>query len=238
MQDAASPRARSGAQLRLTLATPPALGLQDFVEAPSNAEACERLGEWRRWPGGALALVGPAGVGKSHLASLWARHVGAALLAPGEAGEAAPVLAEDVDRRMEEPEFEEALFHAVNRAARGGAPLLVTARALPAEIACVMPDLRSRLNALAVAVVGEPEDALLRRLLLKFFRERSVRPSEDLLTYLVRRMDRSAEGARAVVEALDRACRAGERLGRPLARTLLEDADALGWRDGPSQGGG
>ena len=207
------------AQLRLRLETPPALGRGDFVQAPSNAEACARVADWRAWPGHALALVGPRGVGKSHLARLWLEDAGAA--------GAPAVLIDGADVRLAcEPGFGEALFHRINRAGRGEGPLLLVGRTPPAAWASPLPDLRSRLNALAVVELAEADDALLRRLLLKFFRERSIRPGDELLNYLVRRIERSAEAAAAVVEALDHACRSGARLGRTLARVILHDADA------------
>ena len=75
-------------QLPLDLGFRPALGRTDFLIAPCNAAAVAWLDRWPEWPGVALALWGPAGSGKSHLAELWrtkatATHVaGAALEAP------------------------------------------------------------------------------------------------------------------------------------------------------------
>ena len=49
--------------------------------------------------------------------------------------------------------------------------------------------IRHRLNALPVAALTEPDDAVLTKLLGKFFRERNIKPPEDLLTYLVWRIE-------------------------------------------------
>jgi chromosomal replication initiation ATPase DnaA len=60
--------------------------------------------------------------------------------------------------------------------------------------------------------------------LVKLFRERDIRPSPELLTYLVSRIERSASAAEAVVAALDEAAAAEHRpVGRTLARELLKD---------------
>src|SRR5690606_28096546 len=86
-----------------------------------------------------------------------------------------------------------------------------------------LPDLRSRLNALPVALLGEPDDAVLQALLARFFQERHIRPSDDLLPYLVRRIERSVAAAREIVARLDEA--AGEQnraISKALARQLLE----------------
>lgn len=206
-------------QLRLSLQRPANHGRDEFVQGPSNAQAAAAVDAWPNWPGRRLALVGPEGVGKTHLARAWAARAGAAILsreAPDLAqAEGRPVLLEDVDRGM----AEEALFHLINLADRGGG-LLLTARAAPRAWPCALPDLRSRLNALYVAEIDEPDDVVLEGVLRKFFRDRSIRPPKEVYPYLLRRMPRSIPGAQEVVRRMDEA---GEGpISRLLARAVLE----------------
>src|SRR5262249_54466408 len=151
---------------------------------------------WPRWPGGAMALIGPEGVGKTHLARAWARDAGAQVLDRSRPDVAAaagrPVLVEDVDQGL----GDEALFHLINLAGQPGGGLLLTARPRPAVWPAALPDLRSRLNALAVAEIEPPDDDVLRAVLVNFFRERNIRPHDDVYPYLLRRMERSVAGAR------------------------------------------
>ena len=120
----------------------------------------------------------------------------------------------------------ESLFHLINMAAQPGAGLLLTARTAPVAWPSPLPDLRSRLNALPVAELGPPDDDLLERVLQKFFRERHIRPSDDVFAYLVRRMERSVPVALALVEKLDEASDAEHRpVSRALARQILEEGD-------------
>ncbi len=211
-------------QLRLKLRRPASHAREDFVQSPANADAVRALDAWPDWPGHALALVGPAGSGKSHLARGWAQAIGAAVFEPGldlAALEGQPVLFEDVDRRMDE----EALFHLFNMAGMPGGGLLMTARKLPAKWKTDLPDLRSRLNGLTVAQLGAPDDALLRGVLEKFFRERNIRPADDVYEYLLRRIERSIPAARKVVRQLDEAADDQQRgVSRVLAREVLEDS--------------
>lgn len=206
------------AQLRFAFAPPP-LRREDFVVSVASREAVAAVEAWPDWPGGALALVGPVGSGKSHLAGLWAERTAAAVLraedlGPEDVGQrTGPLLIEAADLVP----AEEALFHLLNRATRGEASLLLTARCSPRLWQAAVPDLRSRLNALAVAELGEPDDAALQALLLVFFRQRRVRPSPELVTYLVRRIERSARGAETAVARLDEAALAA---GRPVSRAL------------------
>lgn len=213
-------------QLRLQLGSPPSYRRETFIISASNAEAVRAIDAWPAWHGGVLALVGPAGAGKTHLAQAWLEDSGGVSLAPGEPpadlGElhGRPVLVENADRA--DPET---LFHLINMAAEPGG-LLLTARTAPALWPAALPDLRSRLNALPVAEIEEPDDELLQAVMQKFFRERHIRPSEDLFSYLLRRIERSVPVALALVERLDEASGAEHRpVSRALARQILEEDD-------------
>jgi chromosomal replication initiation ATPase DnaA len=210
-------------QLRLGLRRPVPYARDTFVDGPSNAHARAALDAWPRWPGGALVLVGPEGVGKTHLARAWAAGARAVALdrARPDIGKAArrPVLVEDVDQGCDD----EALFHLINLAGRSDVGLLLTARTPPAAWNAELPDLRSRLNALPVAEVEPPDDEVLRGVLRLFFRERNIKPHEDVYPYLLRRMERSIAGAREIVRRLDETEDAEIRpVSRVLARQILE----------------
>jgi len=132
-----------------------------------------------------------------------------------------PVLYEDADRNL--ADREESLFHLINMAAEPGGGLLLTARTAPTAWPTALADLRSRLNALPVAEIEHPDDAILETLLKKFFRERNIRPTDDVIPYLLRRIERSAAKAREIVIRLDETADAeGRPISRTLARQILE----------------
>lgn len=210
-------------QLRLSLGRPTAYARDEFVVGASNAPAVRMVDAWPAWTGGALTLVGPEGSGKTHLAQAWAASAGATVLdrtSPDIAeAERRPVLVEDVDQGVPD----EALFHLINLAARDGGGLLLTARKAPALWSAALPDLRSRLNALAVAEIEPPDDALLEGVLRKFFRARNIRPPDEVYSYLLRRMGRSIPDAQEIVRRLDEAGDEGFKpVTRVLARQILE----------------
>ena len=209
-------------QLSLRLASPPVFTRAAFATSAANERAVTLVEAWPRWPGGALALVGPEGAGKTHLATIWAERAGALRYAGGALAEGAPVLVEDADTIGDE-----VLFHLINRAASDGG-LLLTARSRPTAWAAALPDLRSRLNALTVAEIDAPDDALLIAVLEALFREKHIRAAPDLYEFLLRRMERSVTAARALVARLDEAAaEQGRAVNRALAREVLEETADL-----------
>lgn len=209
-------------QLRLPLERP--IAGEAFVTSDSNAEAVRVLARWPDGVGAVLALHGPPGSGKSRLAADWAERVGAVPLNGAEAAlidplelEGRPVL---LDRAADADD--ESLFHLINLANSGGALLLVS-RSAPRQWSVDLPDLRSRLDAVRAVAIAAPDDAVLSAILRARFAERSITPSDDVIDYLVRRLDRSAKTAAAVVERLDALHRPVTRV---LARQVLDAMDA------------
>jgi len=214
-------------QLRLELQRPVSFRREDFIVSATNVDAVRAVDAWPAWYGGCLALIGPSGSGKSHLSRAWASQVDAVALNLSEhrgADELAslqgrPILIEDADQGVPD----ETLFHLINMAGADGAGLLLTAAVAPNAWPASLPDLRSRLNALPVAELAPPDDAVLQGLLINFFRERNIRPADDLIPYLLRRIERSALRAREIVERLDEVADAEQRaVSRALARQIFE----------------
>jgi DnaA regulatory inactivator Hda len=223
----------SANQLALDLGARPALGMEDFVVGPSNEAAVGWLDRWPRWPGPALAIHGPPGCGKTHLAHVFraraqARPVDAAnLTAAGARGLAETVRAvvfDDADRALEgDARIDEAaLFHLYNALAETGGHLLLTARTAPARWAVRLPDLASRLRAAPAVAVTAPDDALMTAVLVKLFADRQLRVGRDVVVFLLRRMERSFAVARDVVAAIDAGALAAHRnVTIPFVREVL-----------------
>lgn len=216
------------AQLPLDLALRPALGGEDFLVADCNAQAMAWLDRWPDWPAPALAIHGPAGCGKTHLAHVFAARSGAPLVAaaslrgddPPRLLEHPAVVVEDADRGVDE----EALLHLYNAAREAGRCLLLTGRAAPARWPIALPDLRSRLVACPAVGIRPPDDALMAALLVKLFADRQLRVGGDVISFLVARIERSFAAARAVAAAIDAAALARRReVTLPLAREVVEE---------------
>lgn len=221
-------------QLTFRLPARPALGRGDFFVSPANAAAVDLVSRDAAWPLGKLALTGPEGAGKTHLAQVWATETGATFIAAADLPTAdLPALAatvrvavEDMDRAAGDPATEEALFHLHNLLLAAGGRLLLTGRTPPAHWPIRLPDLRSRLAATATADLAPPDDALLAAVLVKLFADRQIAVAPPLVAYLVPRIDRSFAAAHAIVDRLDRAALSeGRPVTRALAQRLLDNPD-------------
>jgi DnaA regulatory inactivator Hda len=221
------------AQLPLELPLRPALGREDFLVAPCNEVAVAWIDRWPDWPGPAVALYGPPGCGKTHLCQVWraasgAVEIDAELLARAEPpellGAARACVLDDAEALLGGGSADaERLLHLFNFVVERGGQLLLASRAAPARWPCGLADLGSRLAAATAVRLAAPDDALMEALLVKLFADRQLAVGEELLRYLLARMERSFAAARALVAALDRAALAeGRAVTIPLARRVLE----------------
>ena len=197
-------------QLTLDLGHRPALGREDFLVAPCNADAVAWIDRWPDWPGPALVIHGPAGCGKSHLAQVWRAR----------SGTSAGSVVEDADR----PDDDVALFHRFNRHTEEGGHMLLTARTPPARWPGRLPDLVSRLAAAPTVAIGPPDETLIAQVVVKLFADRQLDIGPDVVAYLATHMERSFESARNLVAAADTAALAAKRaVTVPLVRTVLAE---------------
>ena len=219
-------------QLTFDLALPPpTFAREDFVVSEGNREALAWIDRWPDWPAPALALSGPPGSGKTHLARIWATRANAAVLdAPDLEGKSVPdltalseaharILIDHADRAPER-----ALFHLYNLMRERRGYLLLVAELPPAHWRILLPDLASRLRAAPAVAVAPPDDELLGSIILKQLSDRQLHAGPGVVQYLVARMERSAETARRVVAALDqRALSESREIDRRLAADVLAE---------------
>lgn len=217
-------------QLALELPHRSALGFEDFLVGPANAAAVGLVDSWPDWPHWAAVVSGPEGCGKSHLGHVWRQRSGAPVVAAADlAGDeaqraldglaaAGALLVEDLHQGVGD---EQVLFHALNLAREHKWSILLTSRKAPGDLDVTLPDLRSRLRALPLVAVAEPDESLLAAVLVKLFSDRQLAVEPQVVAYLSRHMERSVGAAGRVVAEIDRL--ALERRSR-VTRAIAADA--------------
>jgi chromosomal replication initiation ATPase DnaA len=216
-------------QLALDLRHEESFAREDFLVGPANAAALATVERWPDWPARALALIGPEGSGKSHLAAIWAERAGARFLSARVLGEtnlaAALATGALVLEDVASSNFDQrALFHLLNLAREHSSYVLMTASSTPAAWPIGLLDLASRLRAIPTVALEPPDDALLRGVLVKLFADRQLEVDESLIAFLIARIGRSLSDAREAVARLDgEALRQGRAVTRALASEILRE---------------
>ena len=187
-------------QLALALEHAESYAREDFLSGPGNEGALKLIDSWPDWPANAIALIGPEGSGKTHLATIWAAAAGARVVSAHALDETGlrPALAtgalviEDAAAIADE----RALFHLINLARGENAYLLFTARTAPATWPIAIPDVVSRLRAMPVVTLQAPDDAMLRAVIVKLAADRQLALDESVVSYLSTHIERSFAAAR------------------------------------------
>lgn len=214
-------------QLSFDWPTGVALGPNDFFVSEANAQAFAMLTAPESWPERKLVICGPEGCGKSHLARIFQARNDAAMIHAADITAAflpgaSAVIIEDMEDLPHSAE--EAMFHLHNNLRASGAVLLMTAKTPPSRWAITLPDLASRMQATTVTQITDPDDALLKALIMKLFADRQITPKPGLVRYLAARIERSFAAAAQIVAMLDAAALAkGRKINKSLARELLDN---------------
>ncbi|MBM3733671.1 MAG: DNA replication protein [Acidimicrobiia bacterium] len=226
--------ADAGRQLALAFAHRAAFGADDFLVAPSNADAVAWVDRWRTWAHPVLVLHGSPGCGKTHLGHVFlgladgiaiaAKDLGASdltRLVDERRTDTPAMLVEDADR-IDDPAAEHALFHLHNLIVEARGRLLLTARAPATHWPVALPDLASRMRAAPAVAIAPPDEALIGAVLVKQFADRQVRVDPAVIAFLVARMERSFDAARRLVDTLDAAALSeGRAITVPLVSAVL-----------------
>lgn len=222
-------KSSGGHQLVLDLQIRTALGRDDFLVTQSNAAAVAVIDLYPAWPSHGVVLIGDPGSGKTHLLEVWRQRSGARILDAADLRSEAPhsLMASGalaIDQAPGSDLDERSLFHVLNYARQTEGHVLLASTADPAQWHTTLPDLKSRLQALPVAKLNPPDDALLRGVLVKLFGDRQLSIDESVISYLMLRMPRSLEAARALVDVMDRlALTEKVPINRGLAARALDD---------------
>ncbi len=220
-------------QIAFDLGARPAFGRNDFQISKSNAAAVGWIDRWPDWPSPVLILQGSAASGKSHLVAVWQEKSHAYKICPEclatksaeelfALGDA--LVIDGLDPWLGDKEAETTLFHLYNMLKEEQKTMMITMRMSPSATDFMLPDLASRFRAAPSVSIHAPDDMLLASILCKLFTDRQLSVSNDVITYLLPRMERSFTAMQELVKRADqRALSEKKKISVHLMRLVLSE---------------
>ncbi|MFN7056599.1 chromosomal replication initiator DnaA [Hyphomonas sp.] len=199
------------------------------------------------WATPALCITGPARCGLSYLGEAWAARFGGTYLPAAtfralkrealDALSGMPVALDDADLAV--VRRDDQLLSLLNMAASRGGRLLLLSHRSPAGWRTQSADLRSRLNALTIAEIAPPDEALLKARLQAAASARFMKLSRETINYLAVRLELSYQAGEETIGRLSEAVsRTGKSPGLALARQVLEGTEGPDEDEASEAGGG
>lgn len=209
----------AAAQLVLPLPRhPPRYDRDAFLIAPTNETAWRAAQAWLASTEPSLIICGPPGCGKTHLATILANGSGRFLdwrdAAAGD-GDLAIFdhLPADNPKRF---------LAALEERANGGVRTVLVGRGHPGEWAGGLKDLRTRLEAIPRASLDQPDEPLLRAVMVKAFGDRQIAVDAAVIEYAAPRLPRKFAAALAFVARADEeAARRKKKITVALAKEIV-----------------
>jgi chromosomal replication initiation ATPase DnaA len=216
-------------QLPLELSLIETYASDDLIVTPANEGLYETL-KATQWVNPHLWLTGPDGCGKTHWGHVFAEQAQGTFLTSAQLDDAALTALTESDVVVDDVEKadETLLFHLINQSLANQKRLLLLSSRHPLDLSPSLPDLSSRLKAMRVMDVPEPDETLLRGLLIRLFAKRAISPSAEFIEFLARRMERSLPAAQKIVTEIDHYAN-GRPFNRALARDFLDNTENLSW---------
>lgn len=225
--------AQSGRQLPLSFPES-MLDFEAMAQTPANARAFAAIRNVERWAQSRFFLTGSAKSGLTALAAAWAAerkglYVDAgsnediAALTPDLLGNLALAI-DNADQCVDEAW----LLTMLSAAQRQDTYVLLTSHGPPSEWPIKIPDLRSRLLATPLVVLGPPDDALMRARLKRAASRFGLSLPKPVEDYLVVRLGLSYTAIEDTVRTLAGAAGGRHSLTVPLARAALEFGSGQG----------
>ena len=169
----------------------------DFMVSACNKEAFSYINSWPNWSESGFVIYGPKGCGKTHLAHLFAEKVNDGRIKNLQIPlyESKQIKMNNIEKicnssdviiieNLEKNVDQEALFHLFNSFNKKGKYMLWTSEIAPARL-------------------KEPDDMMLRALIVKLFNDRQIMISPEILEYIINNTERSFSYVENLVKEID-----------------------------------
>ena len=211
-------------QLILKFPTEQAYKKEDFYVSSSNQEAYDFINSWPKWIKRIINIFGPAGSGKSHLASMLKSKTSCLWIDSNELSEKTFLKFKTKEaliiENLNETISEKLLFTLWNIALQDNKYFLITSKKPINSYKFKMNDLVSRVNSSLIIGISLPSDDLISVILAKNFSDKQIKVEKKHIDYIIKRIDRSYEKISQFILTLDKY---SLKKGSPFSLKLIKE---------------
>ena len=222
---------KNSKQLYFKMPNKKALGIEDYIITDSNNFAFDLIVKILKGETNLGLISGPPYSGKTHLSKILIKNARnyktlyfdrdyQNILDRLEASDI--LILENIDK-VKQDKSEQDLFHIINFTKENNKKLLMTSRKPISEIDLNLEDLKSRLNSILEAKIKEPDDQLMKLILIKILNDKQLKISPNVIDFLVSRLERSYESINLFIEKIDMfSLEKSKKITIPLISDLLK----------------
>jgi len=203
---------KNSKQLYFDMPKKTALGIEDYIITESNNFAFDLISRMIRGEINQGTISGPSFSGKTHLSKILIKNIGnnESLYIDRDfrdivekVGSSNLIVIENIDNVIE-ARLEEDLFHIINFTKESDKKLLMTSGKSISNIEFKLEDLKSRLNAIIEAKIMQPDDELMKLVLIKIFNDKQLLINPNVIDFLMSRLERSYKSMNDFIERIDK----------------------------------
>ena len=222
---------KNSKQLYFEMPNKKALGIEDYIITDSNNFAFDLIVKILKGETDFGLISGPPYSGKTHLSKILIKNARnyktlyfdrdyQNILDRLETSDI--LILENIDK-VKHDKSEQDLFHIINFSKENNKKLLMTSRKPISEIDLNLEDLKSRLNSILEAKIKEPDDQLMKLILIKILNDKQLKINPNVIDFLVSRLERSYESINLFIEKIDMfSLEKSKKITIPLISDLLK----------------
>ncbi len=203
---------KNSKQLYFDMPDKTALGIEDYIITESNSFAFDLISRMIKGEINQGVISGPSFSGKTHLSKILIKNIGSneSLYIDRDykkiiekVGPSNLIVIENIDKVLED-RSEEDLFHIINFTKENNKKLLMTSGKSISSIEFKLEDLKSRLNAILEAKIMQPDDELMKLVLIKIFNDKQLLINPNVIDFLKSRLERTYKSINDFIEKIDK----------------------------------
>ena len=203
---------KNSKQLYFDMPDKTALGIEDYIITESNSFAFDLISRMIKGEINQGVISGPSFSGKTHLSKILIKNIGSneSLYIDRDykkiiekVGSSNLIVIENIDKVLED-KSEEDLFHIINFTKENDKKLLMTSCKSISNIEFKLEDLKSRLNAILEAKIMQPDDELMKLVLIKIFNDKQLLINPNVINFLKSRLERSYKSINDFIKKIDK----------------------------------